>query len=110
VPFGTSRTQIAKLPPGSKVDASDRYAEKTVYWPKLLLVAFLIWWLYAFLNDSEGRLWRWTDHAYGKVPVEVQKVLDATSADKKTPATASTPATAPVTPGVATATNAAPAK
>jgi hypothetical protein len=83
VPFGTSLTQIAKLPPGSKVDVSDRYAEKTALWPKFLLVAFVVWWLYAFLNDSEGRLYRWTDGKYGKVPADVQKALDAAAAEKK---------------------------
>lgn len=109
VPFGTSLTSIAKLPPGSKVDVSDRYAEKTAVWPKLLVVVFAIWWIYAFLNDSEGRLWRWTDGKYGKTPVEVQKALDAKAAEKKaeqektkpsvntssssTPASTNTPAT-----------------
>jgi hypothetical protein len=83
VPFGASLTRIAKLPPGSKVDVSDRYAEKSVLWPKVLVFVFVIWWIYAFLNDSEGRLYRWTDGKYGKTPVEVQKALDAKAAEKK---------------------------
>jgi hypothetical protein len=77
VPFGTSLTGIAKLPPGSSVDVSDKYAEKTSAWPKVLLVLFLVWWVYAFLNDDVGRLYRWTDGKYGKPPAEVQKQLDA---------------------------------
>ena len=83
VPLGTSLTDIAKLPPGAVVDVSDRYAEKSVLWPKILAVVFVVWWIYAFLNDSEGRLYRWTDGQYGKTPVEVQKALDAAAADKK---------------------------
>ncbi len=83
VPFGASLTRIAKLPPGSKVDVSDRYAEKSALWPKVLVFVFVIWWIYAFLNDSEGRLYRWTDGKYGKTPVEVQKALDAKAAEKK---------------------------
>ena len=83
VPFGASLTRIAKLPPGSTVDVSDRYAEKSVLWPKVLVFVFVVWWIYAFLNDSEGRLYRWTDGKYGKTPVEVQKALDAKAADKK---------------------------
>jgi len=54
-----------------------------VLWPKVLAFAFVVWWIYAFLNDSEGRLYRWTDGKYGKTPVEVQKALDAKAAEKK---------------------------
>jgi hypothetical protein len=88
VPLGTSLTDIAKLPPGATLDVSDRYAEKSVLWPKILAVVFVIWWIYAFLNDSDGRLYRWTDGKYGKTPVEVQKALDAAAADKQKAATA----------------------
>ncbi|MCC6819746.1 MAG: hypothetical protein IT579_03365 [Verrucomicrobia subdivision 3 bacterium] len=59
VPFGTSLTGIAKLPPGSTVDVSDRYAEKSAAWPKLLVILFAIWWVYAFASDM-GILWRLT--------------------------------------------------
>jgi hypothetical protein len=83
VPFGTSLTGIAKLPPGSSVDVSDRYAEKSAAWPKVLIVLFVVWWIYAFLNDDEGRLYRWTDGKYGKPPVTVQKQLDEEKAKNK---------------------------
>jgi hypothetical protein len=83
VPFGTSLTGIAKLPPGSSVDVSDKYAEKSALLPKVLLVAFFAWWIYAFLNDDVGRLYRWTDGKYGKPPVEVQKLLDEQKAAEK---------------------------
>lgn len=59
VPFGTSLTGIAKLPPGSTVDISDRYAEKSAAWPKVLIILFVIWWVYAFASDM-GILWRLT--------------------------------------------------
>lgn len=83
VPFGTSLTGIAKLPPGSSVDVSDRYAEKSAAWPKILVVLFVIWWIFAFLNDDQGRLYRWTDGKYGKPPAEVQKLLDEKKAAEK---------------------------
>jgi len=86
VPFGTSLTGIAKLPPGATIDLSDRYAEKSAAWPKFVVVAFFVWWIYAFLNDSEGRLYRWSDGAYGKPPVEVQKLLDEEKAKGRTAA------------------------
>jgi hypothetical protein len=76
VPFGTSLTGIAKLPPGAATDLSDRFAERSSSWPKILVVVFVAWWFYAFLNDDEGRLYRWTDGRYGKPPAEVQKLID----------------------------------
>ncbi len=88
VPFGTSLTGIAKLPPGSHVDVSDKYAEKSAVWPKVLIVLFVVWWLYAFLNDDVGRLYRWTDGKYGKPPAEVQKLLDEQKAAERAAAEA----------------------
>jgi hypothetical protein len=118
MPFGGALTGVAALPPGATFSAADEYAEKPAIWPKLLLVAFVVWFVWAFLNDSEGRLYRWTDGKYGKPSVEVQKLLDLqkaqSKADKKTAAdqvaanTATAVATAPST--VSTATNAVPAK
>jgi hypothetical protein len=118
VPFGGALTGVAALPPGSTFSAADEYAEKPSVWPKLLLFAFVVWFVWAFLNDSEGRLYRWTDGQYGKPSVEVQKLLDLQKAqgkaDKKTAAdqvaanTATAAATAPST--VSTATNAVPVK
>ena len=83
VPFGGALTGVAALPPGATFGAVDKYAEKPSVWPKLLLVAFVLWFVWAFLNDSQGRLYRWTDGKYGKTPVEVQKALDAKAAEKK---------------------------
>ena len=83
VPFGGALTGVAALPPGATFSAADAYAEKPSVWPKLLLFAFVVWFIWAFLNDSQGRLYRWTDGKYGKTPVEVQKALDAKAAEKK---------------------------
>ena len=110
VPFGTSLTSIAKLPPGATIDLSDRYAEKSAAWPKFALVAFLLWWAYAFLNDDEGRLYHWTGGVYGSPPVEIRKKLDEkflTDKDTKTDAKTDKP-TAPA--GAIGSTNSTPAK
>jgi hypothetical protein len=116
MPFGGALTSVAALPPGATFGAMDKYAEKPVIWPKLLLAVFMLWLVWAFLNDSQGRLNHWTDGKYGKPPsLEVQRALDAAAdkKDKKTAgpgaATAATAtAAAPMT--ASTATNAVPAK
>jgi hypothetical protein len=80
----------------------------------LLLAAFLIWFVWAFLNDSEGRLWRWTDgndglaaiHKMAKVPATVQKALDE-QAGKKTDTGQTNPSNGAAS---STATNTVPAK
>jgi hypothetical protein len=114
VPFGGALTGVATLPPGATFGAADKFAEKPAIWPKLLVFAFVLWFIWAFLNDSQGRLYRWTDGKYGKPSVEVQKLLDLQKAqdskDKKTAdqaaaAAASVPVAAP-----STTTNAVPAK
>lgn len=73
VPLGTSLTEMARLPKGSSVDVSDRYAEKPAAWPKILAVLFVIWWIYAFMDDM-GILWRLTknwDTPLGKPPASM---------------------------------------
>ena len=88
VPFGGALTGVAALPPGATFGAADKFAEKPTIWPKVLAVAFVLWFIWAFLNDSEGRLYRWSDGKYGKPSVEVQKLLDLQKAqgraDKRT--------------------------
>jgi len=90
VPFGAALTGVAALPPGATFGGvTDAYAEKRPVWPKLLAVAFVIWFIWAFLNDNQGRLWRWTKdserlapiHNLAKIPAKVQEALDA--AEKK---------------------------
>jgi hypothetical protein len=87
VPFGARLTDIAKLPPGATVDVHDRYAEKSVLWPKLLLIAFLIWWIFAIMDDT-GVLYRLTKNweiPLGKPPA-------ALSQDRASPTHPVTPA------------------
>ena len=76
VPFGTSLTGIAKLPPGATIDVSDKYAEKSAVLPKLLIVLFVAWWIHSYL-DYEGWFYRWTDGKYGKQTPEIQRLIDA---------------------------------
>jgi hypothetical protein len=78
VPFGTSLTGIAKLPPGATVDLSDKYAPKASALPKLTLILLVVGCLWSFLNDSQGRLWTWTDGQAGSMPSK--EVLDARKA------------------------------
>jgi len=103
VPFGGALTGVAALPPGSTFSAADAYAEKPSVWPKLLLFAFFVWFIWAFLNDSQGRLYNWTDGKYGTPPLSVREQiakdkLDKAAADKaKTDGAAAAPA-APAIP------------
>jgi len=81
VPLGTSLTSIAKLPPGSTVDvAGDKFAQHSARWPKFLATAFVIWWMYAFVDET-GILWKLTDGEWGqKSAAQKQKELDAKTA------------------------------
>lgn len=122
VPFGGALTGVAALPPGATFGAADKFAEKPSVWPKLLGIAFVVWFIWAFLNDSQGRLWRWTEnsdslapiHKIAAVPAVVQKALDEAKAKTPTPdnaksatdAVTTVAPTAPATPAVP----AAPAK
>jgi hypothetical protein len=115
VPFGGALTGVAALPPGSTFGAADEYAEKPSVWPKLLLFAFVVWFIWAFLNDSQGRLYNWTDAKYGIPPLSVREQiakdkLDKAKADKvKADAAAAAAPAVPAAPA-ATAAPATPAK
>ena len=69
VPFGTSLTGIAKLPPGSQRDLMDRFAEKKSPWPKLIGVAFVVYIAYAILSNL-GYIYEWTG---GRMGIEKTK-------------------------------------
>jgi hypothetical protein len=100
VPFGAALTGVATLPPGATFGAADKFAEKPAAWPKLLVVAFVIWFVWAFLNDSQGRLNGWTHGRYGREPSkEVSEQRAAAAHSNAAPET-----------GAATATNAVPTK
>jgi hypothetical protein len=111
VPFGGALTGVAALPPGATFGADDKYAEKPSAWPKLLAVAFAIWFVWSFLNDSQGRLYNWTDGKFGTPPLIVREQIAKDKQDKldKAKAAAATSA-APVPATVAAATNAVPVK
>ena len=119
VPFGAALTGVAALPPGATFGATDQYAEKRPVWPKLLLVAFILWFIWAFLNDSQGRLNTWTNGAYGCLPSpEVQKAraeaVDAKNKASGTSGAATVTSTnapaAAAAAAVSAATNTAPAR
>ena len=87
-----------------------------------LVAAFLIWFIWAFLNDSQGRLYRWTEnsgslapiHKIAKVPAKVQEALDAAAATRKNLPATSTDKTKPAAaaaaqPAVSPPTNTVPA-
>ena len=115
VPFGGALTSVAALPPGATFGAADKFAEKPSVWPKLLAVVFVIWFIWSFLNDSDGRLYRWTEgseslapiHKIATVPVAVQKALDAAAANKTGTPTAMNTSTNAVTGSL---TNSVPTK
>ncbi len=110
VPFGTSLTGIAKLPPHSSVDVHDRYAEKSALWPKLLAFALIIGWFYLLAYDV-GWLYGWTDGKYGKpseaqITHEKKEKDDKAGADKAPADKAGTDAKTAATPAAASSTNA----
>jgi hypothetical protein len=108
VPFGGALTGVAALPDGATFGAADKYAEKPVVWPKLLAIAFVLWFVWAFLNDSQGRLWRWTEgseslapiHKIATVPAAVQKALDEAATKTKPVQPDAAAGTTPVAPSV----------
>ena len=118
VPFGGALTGVAALPPGATFGAEDKYAEKPSAWPKILAVAFVLWFVWAFLNDSQGRLWRWTDgsdslapiHKIAKVPAKVQEALDAAAANNPVVTTGKNTANTSTNAVVVSLTNSPPAK
>jgi hypothetical protein len=93
VPFGTSLTRIAKLPPGSTVDVNDKFAQKSAVWPKVVLVLFAILWAYAIL-DGTGLLYRMT-HG-GEAPPAKSSAADGKSGtNAQAPPATAAPAAAP---------------
>jgi hypothetical protein len=70
IPFGTSLTDIAKLPPGAPVEMSDKFAAKSSFLPKFAVFVVVLACVWSFLNDDEGRLWTWTHGQYGNLPSE----------------------------------------
>jgi hypothetical protein len=51
VSLGRSLTTVAKLPPGTLPAMDDKFAEPPVFWPKLVLFAVVIGFIYSLLNN-----------------------------------------------------------
>jgi hypothetical protein len=64
VPFGTVLTHVATLPPGSQRDLTDPYAEKKSPWPRLIILAIIIYAAYAGL-DHFGYINTWSNGFIG---------------------------------------------
>ena len=113
VPFGGALTGVAALPPGSTFGAADEYAEKPSPWPKLMLFAFVLWFVWAFLNDSQGRLYNWTKNYpaiqnYATPPLSIREQIEKDNLEKTKSNKAAADAAAGMAP-VAPATPATPA-
>jgi len=65
VPFGRTLTGVAKLPPGARRDLADPYREKPSPWPKLIVLALVLWLAYTVL-DRRGYLHQWTQGRFGQ--------------------------------------------
>jgi hypothetical protein len=83
VPFGTVLTHVAALPPGSQRDLTDPYAEKKSPWPKVAVLAVLLYIAYVALNHF-GYVNEWTGGRIGmkRVHKENTQVIE-----QKSPAT-----------------------
>ncbi|MBI3879203.1 MAG: hypothetical protein HY301_03960 [Verrucomicrobia bacterium] len=87
VPFGGSLTGVAALPPGAQIDVSDKYAEKSSVWPKVLLFLFLVWWVFAIV-DSLGLIYQWSDQKFGHMTEAQKAEKDKATPKKELPAPA----------------------
>jgi hypothetical protein len=86
VPFGTALTHVAILPPGSQRDIIDPYAEKKSPWPRLIIMAVIIYAAFATL-DHFGFVNEWTNGFIGKKRVVVEKTTGIEkAAERPTPA------------------------
>lgn len=93
VPFGQSLTGIAKLPPGSSRDLRDPFAEKKSCWPKLIVLALILYVAYTVLNHL-GYVHQWT---HGRIGIEKKPTTtqSAPPADAAKPAADASAAAAP---------------
>ena len=85
VPFGTVLTHVATLPPGSQRDLADPYAEKKSPWPRLIVMAIILYAAYAAL-DHFGLISTWTDGMIGhkRAGSEKAAVIDKATAPEST--------------------------
>lgn len=85
LPFGATLTQVPKLPPGSKHNLIDPYAEKKSAWPRRIAILILLYALYALLNYM-GYISEWTGGRLGTPNPNLTKSRD-TGAESATAAT-----------------------
>jgi hypothetical protein len=64
VPFGSSLTEVAKLPPGAQRDITDAFADKKSPWPSVVVLVVLLWLTYTVLNNM-GFINEWTNGRLG---------------------------------------------
>ncbi len=85
VPFGGALTDVAKRPAGSEYNAVDPFAEKASPWPKLIVLAVVLFLAYSVL-DKLGKINEWTDGKFGtpaKAAVEAPAVATPAPAPAK---------------------------
>jgi hypothetical protein len=73
VPFGTALTEIARLPAGSSRDFSDPFREKKSPWPRLIVLALVLYCVYVILNHL-GFIYQWT---HGRLGIEKKKATSS---------------------------------
>lgn len=93
VPFGTSLTGVAKLPPGAVAATDDPFAERPSVWPKFAGFIVVICFLYSLLN-SQGLVYQWTGGKVGQSTEEIRQEHEAAKAALAAAAKSLTPATA----------------
>ncbi len=80
VPFGKSLTQVAALPPGTRPDHSDPYADKKSPWPKIIM-ALLILACIVYVLNRMGYIYEWSDGRLGtERPLKSQRAAPAPTA------------------------------
>jgi hypothetical protein len=85
VPFGSSLTGVAALPPGSARDLADPFAEKKSPWPKIIIFIILLVVAGLVLNKL-GYIYDWTNGRVGDPkPVRIEKVPPAPTATTEAP-------------------------
>ncbi|HEY4185842.1 MAG TPA: hypothetical protein VGP07_12290 [Polyangia bacterium] len=52
VPFGATLTSVAKLPPGSRRNTNDRFADKGLPWKRVLLLVLIVYGAYRWYHGS----------------------------------------------------------
>ena len=97
IPFGTTLTELAQLPPGSKRELFDPYAEKKSRWPTVLVVVAVLGLAVYFLN-KKGLIFEWTRGWIGSPPSAAAQMAKALQASESTAKELKAGAAAPAAP------------